>query len=87
MKLCTAETTTIDADIIKPYRRTAVDFDETDFRGWRQIFGVKKQYFTLNNYKRYLKEVKRLATKLGWLPQEVDLAIWEYDRQKSGIER
>ncbi len=22
-----------------------------------------------------------LAAELGWLPQEVDLAIWEYDRQ------
>lgn len=51
-----------------------------DFRGWCQIFGEEKRYFTLNDYKRYLKEIKRLATGLGWLPQEVDLAIWEYDR-------
>jgi len=54
-----------------------------DFRGWRQVFGVDRRYFTLNDYKRYLKEVKRLAAELGWSPQEVDLAIWEYDRQKS----
>jgi hypothetical protein len=54
-----------------------------DFRGWRQVFGAEKRSFTLNDYKRYLKEVKRLATELEWLPQEVDLAIWEYDRQKS----
>ena len=54
-----------------------------DFRGWRQVFGMEKSYFTLNDYKRYLKEVKMLATELGWLPQEVDSAIWEYDRQKN----
>ena len=54
-----------------------------DFRGWRQVFGMEKRYFTLNDYKRYLKEIKRLAGELGWLPQEVDLAIWEYDYQTS----
>ena len=54
-----------------------------DFRGWRQIFGVEKRNFSINDYKRYLKEIKILAAELGWLPQEVDLAIWEYDRQSS----
>jgi len=52
-----------------------------DFRVWRQIFGVEKRNFSINDYKRYLKEIKRLAAELGWLPQEVDLVIWEYDRQ------
>ena len=52
-----------------------------DFRVWRQMFGVEKRNFSINDYKRYLKEIKRLAAELGWLPQEVDLAIWEYDRQ------
>ncbi len=45
------------------------------------MFGVEKRNFSINDYKRYLKEIKRLAAELGWLPQEVDLAIWEYDRQ------
>ncbi len=54
-----------------------------DFRGWRQIFGEGKHSFTLNEYKRYLKEIKGLANELGWLPQEVDLAIWAYDSVNS----
>lgn len=58
-----------------------------DFRGWRQVFEVEKRYFALSDYKRYLKEVKDIAAELGWLPQEVDLAIWEYDRQKTGRQR
>lgn len=51
-----------------------------DFRGWRQIFGGEKTTFSIPDYKRYLREVKRLAAELGWLVQEVDLAVWEYDR-------
>jgi hypothetical protein len=37
-----------------------------DFRGWRQVFGAEKRYFTLNDYKQYLKDIKGLATQLGW---------------------
>ncbi|MCX7680754.1 MAG: hypothetical protein N2508_02095 [Anaerolineae bacterium] len=55
-----------------------------DFRGWRQIFGKEKTTFSISDYKRYLREVKRLAVELGWPVQEVDLAIWEYDRVHSG---
>ncbi len=64
----------------------ALVFPETyaviDFRGWRQIFGEAKRTFSVADYKRYLREVKRLAAELGWLVQEVDLAIWEYDRSR-----
>ncbi len=51
-----------------------------DFRGWRQVFGKEKTAFSIPDYKRYLREIQRLADELGWLVQEVDLAIWEYDR-------
>ncbi|WP_322489612.1 hypothetical protein [Chloroflexus sp.] len=64
----------------------ALVFPETyaviDFRGWRQIFGEAKRTFSVADYKRYLRAVKRLAAELGWLVQEVDLAIWEYDRSR-----
>lgn len=53
-----------------------------DVRGWRQIFGEVKRTFSVADYKRYLREVKRLAVELGWLVQEVDLAMWEYDRSR-----
>ena len=55
-----------------------------DFRGWRQIFGEERTTFSTTDYKRYLQEIKRLAIELGWTVQEVDLAIWEYDRVNGG---
>lgn len=52
-----------------------------DFRGWRQVFGDTKTVFTLPDYCRYLSKLRALAGELGWPVQEVDLAIWEYDRR------
>ena len=54
-----------------------------DFRGWRQVFGEEKTTFSISDYKRYLREIRCLAVELGWPVQEVDLAIWEYDRVNS----
>ncbi|MEJ5240388.1 MAG: hypothetical protein WHS87_04250 [Anaerolineales bacterium] len=51
-----------------------------DFRGWRQVFDEERTTFSVSDYKRYLREIRRLARELGWSVQEVDLAIWEYDR-------
>lgn len=69
----------------------ALVFPETyaviDFRGWRQIFDENKRTFSISDYKRYLREIKRLATELGWSVQEVDLAIWEYDRNNYSSSR
>ncbi len=52
-----------------------------DFRGWRQVFGNEKATFTIPDYYRYLRKLRVLAGELGWLVQEVDLAVWEYDRR------
>jgi thermostable 8-oxoguanine DNA glycosylase len=51
-----------------------------DFRGWRQVFGEERTTFSVSDYRRYLRKVQNLAQELGWPVQEVDLAIWEYDR-------
>ena len=51
-----------------------------DFRGWRQIFEEEKTTFSIPDYKKYLREVRRLADELVWSVQEVDLAIWGYDQ-------
>ena len=51
-----------------------------DFRGWNQLFGERKQSFTIRDYKRYLIAIRKMAGELDWTPQEVDHAIWEYDR-------
>jgi hypothetical protein len=52
-----------------------------DFRNWRQIFGERKNGFSLGDYKKYMKEMYRLANELNWTVQEVDLAIQEYDKR------
>ena len=55
-----------------------------DFRGWRQIFGEERKVFFVSEYKRYMTEIRRLASELGWLAQETDYAIWEYDKRNHG---
>lgn len=55
-----------------------------DFRGWRQVFGERKSTFTISDYKRYLQQLQDIAAALKWPVQEVDLAIWEYDRMQGG---
>jgi len=57
------------------------DYAVVDFRGWRQVFDEDRRTFSISDYKRYLWEIRRLARELGWPAQEVDLAIWEYDRR------
>lgn len=54
-----------------------------DFRVWRQFFGERKKDkpFSIGDYKRYMTEVRRLARELDWPVQEVDHAVWEYDRR------
>jgi hypothetical protein len=55
-----------------------------DFRGWRTMFGENRTNFGIKEYLRYRAEVARLAVDLGWPAQEVDLAMWEYDRRRAG---
>jgi thermostable 8-oxoguanine DNA glycosylase len=52
-----------------------------DRRNWRQVFDESREQFYISHYRRYLREIRRLAQELGWPVQEVDLAIWEYDRR------
>lgn len=52
-----------------------------DFRVWRQVFDDERSGFSIPDYQRYLNVIRSLAQELGWTVQEVDLAIWELDRQ------
>ena len=52
-----------------------------DFRVWRHLFESERTDFSVTNYKSYMAKLRALATQLGWTPQEVDHAIWEYDVQ------
>jgi len=59
------------------------EYGVIDFRGWRQVFGEERRGFSINDYLRYMIHLWRLSNELSWLPQEVDHAIWEYDRRGS----
>ena len=54
-----------------------------DFRVWRQLFDEDKREFFTSDYKKYMQKLRPLAKQLGWRVQEVDYAIWEYDRRNS----
>jgi hypothetical protein len=56
------------------------EYGVIDFRAWRQIFPGQKLDDSVSGYGRYMREIWRLADELGWSAQEVDQAIWEYDR-------
>jgi hypothetical protein len=52
-----------------------------DFRVWRHIFDDARRTFSIPDYREYMREIRRLADELSWPVQEVDHAIWEYDRR------
>ncbi len=53
-----------------------------DSRNWRQVFPEEETNFSISDYKRYMREMRRLSKELDWPVQEVDHAIWEYDRRR-----
>ncbi len=58
-------------------------YSTIDYRGWRQVFCEDKTTFSISDYKKYLKKIRKLADELDWPVQEVDLAIWDYDIKNS----
>ncbi|GEM_PF-925890 len=51
-----------------------------DFRNWRQLFRGKRSALSISDYSRYMSEVRKFATELGWSAQRVDWCIWQHDR-------
>ncbi len=51
-----------------------------DFRVWLQIFDKDKSTLLIPDYKKYMRQIRLLADELSWPVQEVDHAIWGYDR-------
>ncbi len=56
------------------------EYGVIDFRVWRQLFGEDRTTFSIPDYKRYVAKLREIAAELRWPVQEVDHAIWEYDR-------
>lgn len=54
-----------------------------DFRGWRALFDEDRRSFTIAEYVRYLDALRTLARELKWPVQDVDIALWQYDRDRT----
>lgn len=56
-----------------------------DFRNWRQIFGKGKTYanYTPKEYIKYLTITRQMASNCGVTPQEIDMAIWQFDIEEN----
>lgn len=54
-----------------------------DFRGWRALYGEEQRSFSTRDYCKYLRDLRPLASELGWSVQDVDLALWEWDRRRA----
>ncbi|MFI5196757.1 MAG: hypothetical protein ACHQD8_06685, partial [Chitinophagales bacterium] len=53
-----------------------------DVRNWRQIMDKKPiTTYSIKDYIEYLRKIKRLANKFEVTPQEIDLAIWQFDKE------
>ena len=52
-----------------------------DFRNWRQLYGVKKNSYSLKEYLKYLKDVKEMAKSKNVNPQDIDIYLWVKDRR------
>ena len=52
-----------------------------DFRGWRQVYGKVKKFgnYSIREYIDYWSKITNVALKFGVTPQEVDMAIWQFD--------
>lgn len=55
-----------------------------DFRNWKQIYKSeqKKTNYTSKEYIEYLKIIRNLAKHFKMTPQEIDIAIWQKDREQ-----
>lgn len=54
------------------------DYAVIDFRVWRVLFQEEKRIFTPGDYKKYLKEMRRVAKLYEWPVQKLDYFAWSY---------
>ena len=61
------------------------EYGVIDFRVWRQCFNGSgtQQSFTIKQYKMYIDKIRSWASELHMPVQEIDLAIWEYDKRNN----
>ena len=57
-----------------------------DFRNWRQVYKTdkKKTYYTAKEYLNYLHQIRTYAKNYGVTPQQMDIAIWQKDKEEKG---
>lgn len=54
-----------------------------DYRNWKQVYKSKlrKTNYSAKEYTNYLKIIRNLAEYFKLTPQEIDIAIWQKDRE------
>ena len=60
-----------------------------DIRNWRQLYAESsnKTSYTIKEYLNYLLEIRKLAAQFEVTPQEIDLAIWQFDDEEQKQKR
>lgn len=54
-----------------------------DRRNWRTLFDQDKVTFTTSDYLRYMDRIQLLSSKFHMTPQEIDMAIWQLDKERN----
>ena len=54
-----------------------------DRRNWRILTGITKTSFTVPDYLRYLAHLRGLAENFGFTPQQIDVALWQKDVERT----
>jgi len=56
-------------------------FGVIDRFAWKALYGMDKDDFALEDYVKYLTEIRKMAAKYHTRTREVDLALWELGRE------
>lgn len=57
------------------------DYGIIDFRVWKVLYQQDKKVFTIGDYRKYVEDIRKIASELDCGAQEVDFLLWEeYER-------
>lgn len=57
-----------------------------DYKSFSEFIDNLRKTDTVNSYMRYLGKIKELAQKHKMTPREIEMALWQYDKDK-GIKK
>jgi hypothetical protein len=48
-----------------------------DYRVWKVLYGEDKRIFIMSDYRKYLEDIRKIASKIDCDVQVVDFLLWE----------